>query len=145
MKTDRYYIELLYAPFIALTLGVVNLIWPNVFKYQDPIIIISRFIDISFIVFGFLLTVLALILQSTQEIRSRKLYPRLIRFNKRIVYLSLFSGVYSLLYSSMFTSISKSVFKEYCVSIFIVLFIWVILDLLHFVSIFYKLAENNQI
>lgn len=145
MKTDRYYIEMLYAPLIALTLGVANLIWPNVIKCHDPIIIISKFIDISFIIFGFLLTVLALILQSAQEIRNRKLYPRLIRFNKRIVYISILSGFYSLLYSSIFASISKSDLKVYYVSIFIVLFIWAILDLLHFIRIFYKLAEDNQI
>lgn len=145
MKTDRYYIELLYAPIIAIVGGVINLLFPELIGCKDPTVIIAKSIDISFIIFGFLLTVLALILQSTQEIRGRKLYTRLIRFNRRIVYLALISGFYSLIYNSLFEPISQLKVKELFVSVFILLFIWIILDLLHFIRIFYKLAEEGKI
>ncbi|MDD2635943.1 MAG: hypothetical protein PHW82_10630 [Bacteroidales bacterium] len=145
MKTDKYYFEQSLAPIIALLFGVANLIWQNLFTCKDPTMIISKSIDISFIIFGFLLTVLALILQTTKKIRNRNLYPRLIRFNKRIAYLSLTAGFYSLIYSSVFSSISTTIYKEYFVSIYIFVFVWIIIDLILFIRIFYKLAEEDEI
>lgn len=92
IKTDKYYLEQVWAPIIACIAGSINLICPNILSCKDPSIVVSKIIDISFIVFGFLLTILALILQSNQEIRKRKLYPRLIKLNKRILYIALASG-----------------------------------------------------
>jgi hypothetical protein len=145
MKTDKYILELIVSPLIAFSGGIINLNWPNLLTCKDPTVVISKSIDISFIIFGFLLTVLALILQTNKEIRSRKLYPRLIRFNKRIVLISIISGVYTLCYNSLFDSISKLGSKEYFVSIFIVLMVWIFLDLINFIKVFYKLAEEGKI
>ena len=145
IKTDKYYLEQVWAPIIACIAGSINLICPNILSCKDPSIVVSKIIDISFIVFGFLLTILALILQSNQEIRKRKLYPRLIKLNKRILYIALASGGYSLLYNSIFEQISDSIFKEPSFTLFVLLFIWMILDLLYFIHIFYKLAEKREI
>lgn len=145
MKTDNYYLELIYAPAIAVLVGVVNLIFPSLFTCKDPTLIISKSVDISFIVFGFLLTVLTLIIQSNKEIKDRILYSRLINFNKRIVYLALFQGFYSLLYTSLFDKIRMLKEREWFVSIFILLFIWIVLDLLQFIKIFYKLAIDGKL
>ncbi len=145
MKTDKYYLEILHAPFIALLAGVLNLVFPNLLSCKDPTLIISKSVDISFILFGFLLTVLALIIQSTKEIKDRNLYSRLIDYNKRIVYLSITLGFYSLLYLSLFDKIILLESKEWFASIYILLFIWIILDTLHFITIFYKLAKDGKI
>ena len=69
----------------------------------------------------------------------------MIKLNKRILYIALASGGYSLLYNSIFEQISDSIFKEPSFTLFVLLFIWMILDLLYFIHIFYKLAEKREI
>lgn len=145
MKTDKYILESICSPVIAFGGGLINLIWPDLLTCKDPTVLMSKSIDISFIIFGFLLTVLALILQTDKEIKNRKLYPRIIKFNKRIVFVSIISGVYTLCYNSLFDRISKLSSKEYFVSIFIILMVWIFLDLINFIRIFYRLAEDGKI
>jgi hypothetical protein len=145
MKTDRYFFELFCAPIVGLVLGFVAIIHPEILRFIDSHVIITKSIDISFIVFGFLLTVLALIVQSNLKFIKSKLYPRLVRYNKRIVFLSLFAGLYSLFYNSVISTVWLPEIMRFCIGIFIFLFVWIIIDLVIFIKVFYRLAEDGSV
>ncbi|MGV3630305.1 MAG: hypothetical protein ACO1O6_03825 [Bacteroidota bacterium] len=147
MRTDNYYIELCIAPLIGVVFGTCNSIFNNIIFCSDPVIFISKIVDISFIIFGFLLTILALIIQSSTDIKSRQIYPRLIMYNKRIIFVSLILGFYSLIYSNIFNELRTldQDIKEIFVSVFILLLIWLIIDLIIFLNIFYKISITKQV
>ncbi len=147
MRTDSYFIERIIAPIIGGIFGICNFIFNNVFYCKDPVALISKIVDISFIIFGFLLTILALIIQSNSGIKSRAIYPRLVLYNKRIIFVSLFLGLFSLIYSNVFNELATldPKLKECVVSGFIFFLVWLIIDLINFLNIFYKISSSNQV
>jgi hypothetical protein len=145
LKTDRYYIERSIAPGIGIIVFIWCLNYPSIFRISDPEAIISKVVDISFIFFGFLLTVLALILQSTAEVKSTLLFDNLIRYNKRVVIVATLLGFYSLLYVAKYNEMTLSCFGSYSWPIFLFLLTWMALDSLYFIYIFYRLAQLKKV
>lgn len=151
-KTIGYYFE----RFIGLLVGIVTcfLVYRNWFdksallseKYYDVIIKVSSSI------FGFLLTILALIVNSSSkavaDMRAHDSYPRLIQYNKTAVFLALSIILFSVF---MFLIIAPEdgigcFSRKYTVIIFKVivcfhagLCIWSAIDTVIFVRIFYKI------
>jgi len=144
MKTNGYYLEIFYAPLASIISSILNVNFPYVFLCKDPTIFISKTVDISFISFGFLLTILALIIQCNPELKSRKIYPRLILYNKRIVFISLILGLVSLIFYSVYNNVCDN-WNLTFESFYVFFLIWLILDLIHFINIFYSLAINRDI
>lgn len=143
MATDKYYIELLIAPSTGLGVAVLNILFPELIRCSDAEFFISKTIDISFIMFGFLLTALTLLLQTSPSIKERKLFPRLIDFNKKVVLLSLVLGFYSLFYVSLFDTIAKSSFKEFVVSLFLFFFVFLFGEMIKYIRVFYKMINEG--
>ena len=140
---------------LGLVAGMVSALlffrfWQSgIFISTEPFL--DKIITISTTLFGFLLTVLTLIVQSDSEtvkmMKLHKSYNRLINFNKNIVILS---GLVCML--SLFLSFFNEIIK--CKSELILklvaasnlgIFIWVVIDALIFTLIFYKILLSNKI
>ena len=110
-------------------------------------------------VFGFLLTLLSIILQGNSPtinwMRSRKkTFNRFVDYNKRIILLSFIISIYSYILGffnfeyyieqlTLSNCISKLTEKA-LISIFVVLFVWFIIDTLQFIKIFYALIKEKD-
>ncbi len=149
-KTLGYWIEKL----AGLIIGFVVIFLFFKFWHHGSFISNSQFLDklitISTTLFGFLLTVLTLIVQSESEavkkMKAHGSYSRLINFNKSIV---LLSGFVCLL--SLFLSFCSELLKcksELLLKLFATInlgaFIWVIVDTLIFTLIFYKILLSDK-
>lgn len=144
MASDKKILEQAVGPIIGLVCAFIAFKTNGSFLPDKMESFYSKISDISFIVFGFLLTVLALILQIKINGR-RNLKLRMIRFNKRIVFISLFLGILSLINSVYFTHIQKHANLNRCLcSIFIFLLAWLIVDAIYYLIVFYKYAHASS-
>lgn len=149
-KTLGYWIEKL----LGLIIGLVMIFLFFKYWHHGNFISNSQFLDklitISTTLFGFLLTVLTLIVQSESEavkkMKAHGSYTRLINFNKNIV---LLSGLVCLL--SLFLSFCNELLKcrsELLLKVFSTInlgaFTWVIVDTLIFTLIFYKILLSDK-
>ena len=111
-------------------------------------------------IFGFLLTLLGIILQSESPVIVKmrgktEMYNRFIDFNKRIVVLSFVISFFSLLVGY----IDFSWVHDFCDSIWVELYpttgrivlavlsfgmVWLIVDMITFVKLFYKLIKQSK-
>ena len=145
MKTNAYYRELLLPPIIAIAIGFTAYFFCPLDVFDNPEDIISKVTDISFILFGFLLTILALIMQANESIRSSTLYTRLIRLNRKIVFVSLRLGVYSLFSFALFSLPIIIKITEFLQSVFSFLLSWLIIESVQYIVIFYKLVLKTDL
>lgn len=149
-KTIGYLVE----QFIAVICSVVILIsackWPKYFVFVLDKDFLDKLITIGTTLFGFLITVLTLIIQSNSDtIRAmrtyRSSYTRLILFNKRIVMLAAVLCIWS-----MGIMIAKIQFPD-CPQVLNILgyinlsiFLWATIDSVIFVRIFYTLLITER-
>ena len=103
----------------------------------------EKSVDICFILFGFLLTVLALIVQGDNQtlkrLRSFDGYGRIIRFNRRVVILSTILGLFSLLICTILEENLPIIANHILFSIFTFLWIWLLWDFGVFIKVFYNI------
>lgn len=114
---------------------------------------------IAIFAFGFLLTLLSIILQGNSEyiqwIKSRKiLFQRFVNYNKRIVIISLILIIYSYFliffdftwFKELFNLSSSLLyyFQTVLLSGFIILITWFLFDIIRFIRLFYILIKNNN-
>jgi len=133
----------------------VFLINPELSKWKE---FIKEFPTIGMFVFGFLLTLLTIILQgnsSTIEwMKSREnLFKRFISFNKRVVIISIILSVYAYFLAYFNFDWIKGYFTDYMslyvfakkilISVFVLLFVWLLYDVMYFIKIFYLLIKKN--
>ena len=152
MRTPAYYFEKYIGKIVAIVFAFVVLKFWDTFSIITEKDIFDKLITVSATLFGFLLTVLTLIIQSTSEsIQSMKRhgsYKRLIRVNKSIVLLFAFISLISIAFfikSQALQKASHSVLK-YPSVVVISLFICAIVETFIFTLIFYKilLSEKSQ-
>jgi len=144
------YIEKYIGVIIAITLGVIN---STVF-YNNKLFTGAVYTDVCFYTsigfFGFLLTILAIIIQSDTEtiksIRENKkiLYLRLIEFNKKTVILSGIVFVVGLILKFLYilNFFGSSLFQEICIDILILFSTWTFIDTVIFLRIVFKLLKD---
>jgi hypothetical protein len=159
-KTICYWKEMLG----GLILGIVTCIIvffcnPHLSSWKESL---KNFSTIGLCIFGFLLTILSLILQgnsSTIEwMKSRThLYNRFILYNKQVVILSFVLSIYSYIFgyfnfqniTIFLNNINQHILQvggRLTVSVFGGLFVWLIVDSLNFLKIFYILIiKKNDI
>lgn len=140
-KTPAYYIE----KYIGVSLGILF----GFFAYNSEALafiskpaFLDKIISIASTLFGFLLAILTLIVQSNsetvKEMQRHGSYQRLLHFNKRIVLLSGLVCLTSLFLAFVNESpITQTVPLKYIINFS--LFVWCVSDALIFVLIFYKL------
>lgn len=146
----RYWIEKLLSLIIAIIL--VFLTFKN---WNSVSILISsgfydKIITITSTLFGFLLAILTLIIQSDSEtikkMKKHGSYARLIKLNKKIVLLSIICCLFSFSLATIPQELSSSnpqVFKILAITNIFLLTI-ILIDTFLFVLIFYKILLNNS-
>lgn len=145
-KTASYYIEFYGSYFLALLAGIISykLILPD--AILTKIEVFDKTIDFAGITFGFLLTVITLLIQTplkvVQSIKVNKQFERLVNANKRAVISALFLVAFSLTIliirknETMFLDCSD-LYKRLLNGLYIFLVILTLLQSYFFVKIFY--------
>lgn len=147
MKTLSYYIESYTGIVVGLFVGSY-LYSQDVFFWGKDNVLISQSIDICFILFGFLLTILALIVQgdnqTLQRLRKHSGYSRIILFNRRIVILSVILGFFSTLALAFIDTPTFLSVNQIAFSTFIFLWIWLLWDTSIFLKVFYNIIISAK-
>jgi hypothetical protein len=155
-KTFAYWREQYEGVFAGITCSVfVFWINPELSNWKD---FIQEIPNIGMCVFGFLLTFLGIILQGGSKtiewMKSRGiLFQRFISFNKRVVILSIMLSVYAYFIGYFNFKWLTDMLKNYSyilptlirilISVFSLLFVWLLIDILRFTKIFYLLIKKN--
>ncbi|MCX6316871.1 MAG: hypothetical protein NTW29_06255 [Bacteroidetes bacterium] len=149
MKTPAYYIE----KFIGLAIGICGILFAykywGFFSFLCKPNFFDKVITISTTLFGFLLTVLTLIVQSSspiiQAMKQYGSYKRLILYNKSIVLLSAVICIISLVLNSAaeMMIVNHPVSLKTFAMINYGLFLWAIVDTFIFVIIFYRILISE--
>lgn len=153
-KLKESYTGIFIGVLVAVIIFFVN---PS---FKDCVDIIRALPQLSTCVFGFLLTLLGIILQGNGPIieRMRKasdIYNRFIDFNKRIVILSFVISVVALIAGYInydwFRNFFIKICEPSCVLIrrsFIAILsfgvVWLVVDLMTFVKLFYMLIKESK-
>ncbi len=147
-KTPLYYLEKFSGKLLGLLIGFY-FYWHPIEKFISEDVFFDKVLSFSSTLFGFLLAVLTLIIQSSsktiENMKKNKSYSRLISYNKSIVYIS---GLLSLL-SLIFLSINDTCLSKYyqflllyssvCIGFSIAL----VVDTIIFLHIFYSIILND--
>lgn len=145
-KTDRYYFELAIGPLLGILIGVYNFYCPILKGAEKASEIVSKVTDISFIVFGFLLTILAIIMQSGSGIKKSPRYARLVKANALMIVLSLLSGFVSLAIVSQFkASDMEYPHNSLLTTFFFSILTYLIVETAIYLYVFYKLVLNQKL
>lgn len=152
-------IDYIWEKFGGLTVGIIVCC---IFFTVNPVFsswkpIIKEFPSIGMCAFGFLLTLLGLILQGDSEtIKWMKgqtdKYNSFIDFNKRIVFISFILSFYSYLigyfdFSNIFACLCpklSQIISNIGIGLFCGLMAWFIIDVIRFIRVFYVLIRNKQ-
>lgn len=141
--------ETIGGPFAGIVVGViVFFINPEFESWKG---LIKEFSSLGMCSFGFLLTLLAVILQGTSSAiqlmeKDVNLFNRFISYNKRIVVLSFTLSFYSYFLGNS-TFLLKNYFhisECYYVCIFAVSLTWFVHDAIHFINLFYLLIQKRN-
>lgn len=113
--------------------------------------LIKEFPSIGMCAFGFLLTLLGIIIQSDTEIivwlkSDKRLYNRFIKLNRRVVIISFIVSLFSYVigYIEWPALIKNDNLNLATISIWLGLLSWFILDVIYFLQIFYLLVQRTD-
>ena len=151
-KTLSYYIEKFGGLTLAILLTIVAYCYWSFFSFITEKDFFDKVIAITTTLFGFLLAVLTLIIQSSSPtvtmMKKHGSYKRLINYNKTIVLLSAIVCFVSLVLLLGRERLLLEHFQilKYCGLANFLLFTWTCFDTFVFVLIFYKiiLSETSQ-
>ena len=152
MKTDKYYIE----TYGGLAAGAVTALIS--FFVFEPVYnprweyLLTKSFDLGIGTFGFLLAVLALIVQgnsnSIQKIKeSEVLYKRFVLYNKKVVFLSITICFYSVIIKLINDGLllgNKSIVQHIDLSLYLFLITWFLIDTYRFLKVFYLVIVNSK-
>ena len=157
-KTYSYWKEIIGGIVVGIIISLILIFFfsPKLSEWKD---FMKGIPSLCITVFGFLLTLLSIILQGNSPtinwMRSRKkTFNRFVDYNKRIILLSFIISIYSYILGffnfeyyieqlTLSNCISKLTGKA-LISIFVVLFVWFIIDTLQFIKIFYALIKEKD-
>ena len=148
--------------YLGILLGLVSaiiVIWLNP-KFSSCLSFIQVIPQLTSCIFGFLLALLGIILQGDSPIITAMkdrthVYNRFINFNKKVVYLSLFLSVLTLVigyvdftfidewFTDKYLCIIESA-KKIILSLFSFIIVWLFVDLLTFLRLFYLLITAPE-
>lgn len=148
-NTLAYYVEGYIGLILAFSLSVYCFFSHHCYSFVGDDKFLDRLIIICSPMFGFLLTILTLIVQSDSntiiEMKKHKSYRRLINHNKKVVLLSAIvciSSLFLIFTKNKLTSVNKYLFEVFALANF-TLFIWMLIDILIFILIFYKILISD--
>jgi len=145
MATDRFYIEKIIPKILSIIIGIITYFtfWKGIEmdKFNNTV---DKVKDSSFIMFGILLAVLAIFLQSSKIDNTSHIYTRMIKYNRSATYLSLSLGVLSIIINQI---IGIIIFLniDFVLITYSIMIICLIVDTLYYMHLFYKMALNKII
>ncbi len=149
-KTLGYWIEILATYGLGIAAFACSMIfWENL-KFLDDVTFLDKVISISSTLFGFLLAVLALIIQSNsstvEEMKRHGSFVRLIRLNKMTVTLAIITSFYSLILLLGLEIIREKSCEAliFMTSVNLGLFAMVLTNTLLFTLVFYKIIMSDH-
>lgn len=120
-------------------------------RLESFIPLIKEFPAIGMCAFGFLLTLLGIIIQSDTEIilwlkKDKQLYNRFIKFNRRVVVISFIISLLSYIigFIEWPSLIENNNLNLIVISTWLGLLSWFILDVIYFLRIFYLLVQRTD-
>ncbi|STZ48389.1 Uncharacterised protein [Myroides odoratimimus] len=143
-KSPGYYIEKYIG--YAFGIGLFLYLYCGNLDFIMNANLYDKMLAFSSTLFGFLLAILTLVVQSNSEfvteMRTYDSYDRFIEFNKRIVFLSLIEAVLTLCLFMLHKHIPQNVeYVASCISLSI--FFVIIVNTLIFLSIFYIVIKEK--
>lgn len=147
--TDRAIVEKFVGRFTGILLILLNLFVFKINSFGHDFILLDKSLDITGVLFGFLLATLALIVQggnpALDSIKSRTaLFERLVSFNKIVVSASLFCLFYSfILVGTKHLWEDKNSLNSAFSSLFLGIHSWLLIDTFLFTRIFYKIITKH--
>lgn len=145
MKTTGYYLEQTFVFGFGVGIATINHYFPLLINCAQSKEIVSKIIDISFINFGFFLTLLALLIQSSARLKVRKLYDRLIKLILQILVLSVSCGFYCFIIISFFhKGIIDKNYNGLFTGLFLLMGILISKSILY-IKVFYNLAIHREL
>jgi hypothetical protein len=149
-KTLAFYIE----KYLGRVLASLMVIWAfkswNIFSIISEADFFDKAITISTTLFGFLLTVLALIIQGASDVvasmKKHGSFGRLVKLNKTIVLLYVLISFSSLILcvESNKLHYKCTIFLKYPSLVLFWMFTWALIDTVIFTLIFYKIVLAEE-
>lgn len=143
------FIETYMPPIIAI--AIMLMVWRyNIVSFEYCKELIRQFTTIGTCVFGFILTMFSLIIQSNSEaitrMRKRKIpYNRFVAYNRKVVIFSLAFTLYCYLIGYIELPILEVIdVHQIAVSIFCGALIYYLWEVFYFLIIFYILISENE-
>lgn len=107
--------------------------------------VLDKSIDISFILFGFILTVLSILVQGNnstlQRLKKHKGFIRIITYSRTIVILAAILGFYS--FSVLFMLPAPELCNNILFAVFVFLWSWLIWNAVIFLIVFYNIILSS--
>lgn len=148
-KTPAYLFEKYIGRLVGFGLGYLSYKMESIFLFITTKDFFDKLITITTTLFGFLLTILTLIIQGSgvtiANMKKHGSYNRLVRYNRNIVILSGLVCLISLFLSLISTQMletNKNLLKSIC-SLNFALFNWTLVDSAIFIRIFYKIQFSE--
>lgn len=146
---NSYYIEK-YAPeYLAVFLAFILTLITDTSVLLEDMFILDKTIDITGILFGFLLTVLVLLLEidnkKVQLLKEYNRYSDLLDYNKRAIFYSGITGLYSFILIILFqypSFIKDQCCKQLAMYVFIYMISSLVGLVLNFLRIFFRLITG---
>jgi hypothetical protein len=152
VKTDKYYIEKYGGIAVGIIFALISFfIFKPVYNTSWDYLLTKSF-DLGIGTFGFLLAVLALIVQgdssAIQKIKAREiLYRRFVLYNKKIVFLSITICFYSIVVKLINDGLllgNNSFIQHVDLSLYLFLITWFLIDTYRFLKVFYIVIVNPK-
>ena len=148
MKTTHYYIENYSGITVGAIISVLSYVYANPVYGKTWEFVLTKSFDLGMGTFGFLLAILALIVQggsdSIKKIKERKtLYNRFVLYNKKVVFLAItisFYAVVAKLANEHFTA--NLLLHRIDLSIYLLLISWFLIDTYRFLKVFYLVVKE---
>jgi len=157
-KTYSYWKEIIGGIVVGIIISLILIFFfsPKLSEWKD---FMKGIPSLCITVFGFLLTLLSIILQGNSPtinwMRSRKkTFNRFVDYNKRIILLSFIISIYSYILGFFnfkyhieqlpLSDCIVNLLQKIVISIFFGLLVWFVIDTLHFIKVFYALIKEKD-
>lgn len=149
-KTFSYLSEKYSSYIIAGAVAFVSYKYLRLYDFAASEIVFDKTVDFSGIIFGFLITILTILIQTNNaainKLKAGNRFKDLISFNKRVIFISAFLCFYSvcILILKEYDFYKNSIkVMQISMTIYIFLFITLILTTYTFLKIFYQVIRSD--
>lgn len=150
-KTVSYIWEKYSSYVIALIISILCFKFLDLSKFSKSDILFDKTVDFSGIIFGFLITVLTILIQTNNAaislLKKTNRFKDLLGFNKRVIFISALLCFYSvlILIFKEYSFYNYNDAPQYFMTLYIFLFVTLILSTYGFLRIFYQVIRDGPV